>query len=94
MASGGEPGLQACAFDGSICAGQVASTPLYSGSSLTLLQALAQHFLWFTAHPGTSKQALSEVLHMEHHTLLPPDNVLPDSYTSAMKVIGLFLYSQ
>jgi len=50
---------------------------------VTLLQTLAQYFEWFTAHPGTSKEAFSEVLHLQHSTL-PNGNLLPDSYAAAL----------
>ena len=65
--------------------------PLYSGSNLTVLEAVAQHFEWFTAHPGTSKQALSSMLHMQHNKILPEGNLLPDSYVSARRMIEPFL---
>ena len=60
--------------------------PLYSGANTTLLETLAKHFEWFTSHPGTSKQALSELLRLEH-SILPEDNILPDSYSSAFRLI-------
>lgn len=67
------------------------TTPLYSGSSITLLEAVAEHLFWFTNHPGTSKQAVSDILSMQHHTILPKGNVLPDSYQKAMKVAQPFM---
>lgn len=52
---------------------------------VTLLEAVAEHLLWFTDHPGTSKQALIDILHiMQHHTILP---TLPDSYYKALKIV-------
>ncbi len=69
----------------------VATTPLYAGATVTILQAVVQYFLWFTSHPGTSKEALSDILYMQHHTLLPPNNLLPDSYESALKLIESLL---
>ena len=65
--------------------------PLYSGSNMTVLEAVAQHFEWFTDHPGTSKEALSSMLHMQHNKILPEDNLLPDSYVSARRMIEPFL---
>ena len=31
-----------------------ATLPLYSGAKITVLEAIAQFFEWFTNHPGTS----------------------------------------
>ena len=64
--------------------------PLYKGTKMTVSQALVKHFEWFTSHPGTSKEALSELLHMER-SILPNDNLLPDSYYSALRLIEPFL---
>ena len=66
------------------------NAPLYSGANVTLLQTLAQYFEWFIAHPGTSKEAFSEVLHLQHSTL-PNGNLLPDSYAAALQIIEPFL---
>ena len=63
---------------------------LYSGANVTLLETLAKHFEWFTSHPGTSKEALSEPLCMEH-SILPEGNLLPDSYSSAYRLIEPYL---
>ena len=65
----------------------IATTPLYTGATITVLQAIVQNFSWFTTHPSKSKEALNDILHMQHHTLLPQDNQLPDSYDSALKLI-------
>ena len=43
-------------FDASQFEHEVAIAPLYEGASVTVLEAVAQHLLWFTDHPGTSKQ--------------------------------------
>lgn len=56
--------------------------PLYDGANVTILQTLAKHFNWFTSHPGTSKEALSGVLKVQHD-ILPKGHLLPDSYASA-----------
>ena len=64
---------------------------LYECSSITLLEAIAEHLHWFTKHPGTSKQALSEVLYMQHHTILPKGNILPDSYKIAIRIVKSYL---
>ena len=55
------------------------------------LEAVAHHMVWFKNHPGTNKDASSNVLSMQHHHILPQPNLLPDSYTAAMKVVEPFL---
>ena len=62
------------------------TTPLYEASSLTVLDALVQYFLWFCEHPGISKEALSSLLATQHG-ILPPGNQLPSSYETALRVI-------
>ena len=69
----------------------LATTPLYEGASISLLEALVEHFLWFSEHPGISKQALSDVISMQHHRILPYGNVLPASYEAALKLIEPYL---
>ena len=68
-----------------------ALVPLYEGAEVTLLEAITQHFDWFTAHPGTSKQALSHILHMQNSSILLAGNHLPSSYDAALKIIDPFL---
>ena len=60
--------------------------PLYSKSSITVLQTLAKMFEWFTSHPGTSKEALSGVLKLQSE-ILPVGNSLPKSYKEAHRII-------
>lgn len=69
----------------------IATTPLYEGSSTTVLQTLVQLFTWFSEHPGISKEALLSLLYLQHHTILPPGNLLPDSYQAALTEIEPFL---
>ena len=64
---------------------------LYDGSNMTVLEAVAHHMLWFTEHPGTSKDALSGILNMQHHSILPQPNLLPDCYSAALSLIEPFL---
>ena len=64
--------------------------PLYDGAGVTVLQTLAKHFEWFTSHPGTSKEALSDVIQMQHD-ILPKGHRLPSSYHSARTLIEAFL---
>lgn len=68
-----------------------AVAPLYEGASISVLQAVSHHLDWFTAHPGTSKEALSDILHLQHHCILPSDNLLPGNYKDAMKIVQPFL---
>ena len=69
----------------------VVHSALYTSASITVLQALAQIFQWFTAHPGTSKEAVSELLSMQHNVLFPAGNLLPESYYDAHQLIEPFL---
>lgn len=78
-------------YDLKVYESESATQPLYEHSEVTLLQALVQYFTWFSEHPGISKTALSDILYMQHHSILPPGNVLPDSFDRAMKVIEPFL---
>ena len=68
-----------------------AITPLYEGATVTLLEAVAKHLLWLTEHLGTSKKALTDILYMQHHSILPKGNLLPDSYQAALKIVNSFL---
>ncbi len=70
---------------------EIATTPLYDGCQLTVLQALVQYFTWFCEHPGMSKGALSAMFFMQHHTFLPKGNKLPDSYDVALRAIEPYL---
>lgn len=58
---------------------------------MTVLEAVVKIFSWFSKHPGISKEALSDSLHMQHHEILPPGNLLPDSYTAAHQLIDPYL---
>ena len=60
---------------------------MYNGASMTVLQALVQFFTWFSEHPGISKEALSSLLHIQHHNILPPGTLLPTSYQAALTAI-------
>ena len=53
------------------------------------MEALVEHFLWFSEHPGISKQAL--VIFMQHNRILPPGNILPVSYEATLKLIEQYL---
>lgn len=49
-----------------LCENSNAMQPLYDGAKVTVLEALTQFFEWFTDHPGTSKEALSNMFYMRH----------------------------
>lgn len=70
---------------------QLSCTPLYEGASLSLLNALVKYFKWYSEHPGISKEALSDILRLEHSEVLPSGNKLPSSFTDAMKLVEPFL---
>ena len=58
-------------FDPTLYDRSEATCPLYEGSNVSVLEAVAHHMVWFTNHPGTSKDALFNVLSMQHHHILP-----------------------
>ena len=78
-------------YDFSLYDSGAATTPLYPGAQITVLQAIFQYLYWFTEHPSISKDALSDLLHFQHHNVLPPGNLLPNSYEKAMKLVEPFL---
>jgi len=69
----------------------VVHSDLYPNANLSVLKALSHIFQWFTSHPGTSKEAVSEMLSMQHKFLLPKENLLPESYHDAHQLIKPFL---
>ena len=79
------------AYDSSVYSSGIASEILYEGASITVLDALVRHFTWFSEHPGISKDALSDMLHSQHHHLLPYGNKLPASYEVALNAIEPYL---
>ena len=38
---------------------------------LTRLQVIVDHLIWFTEHPSISKDAFSDMLHIQHFSTLP-----------------------
>lgn len=68
-----------------------ANLPLFEGSAVNVLQALAGYLLWFMEHPGTSKSGLSDLLRLHHDEILPPGNNLPSLYDEAISFIKPFL---
>ena len=77
-------------FDPSVYDHTFANTPLYPGSSVTLLQAVASQFLWFSSNPGISKESLSYQFCVQK-CLLPSGNLLPGNYDEAYSVIKPYL---
>ena len=71
-------------FSGQMCSSDVGIIPLYENTPVTVLQALHQHFMWFTHHPSVSKDAFLDMLYTLHHHTLPHGNLLPDSYDKAV----------
>ena len=67
-----------------------ATLPLFERSPHSVLQSLVKYFTWFCEHPGISKEALSSALAMQHQ-LLPPNNNLPNSYETALRIIEPYL---
>ena len=55
---------------------QLSCTPLYDGASLSLMDALVKYLKWFSEHPGISKEALTDILKLEHNEVLPRGNIL------------------
>ena len=68
-----------------------ANLRLFEGSTVNVLQALCGYFSWFTEHPGTSKNALSDLLRLHRDEILPQGNNLPSSYDEAISFIKPFL---
>ena len=67
-------------FDASLySSSECAKAPLYPGSSVTLLQAVASQFLWFSSNPGISNESLSHQFTVQKY-LLPVNNILPNNY--------------
>ena len=77
-------------FDPSVYDHTSANTPLYPGSSVTLLQAVASQCLWFSSNPGISKESLSYQFCVQK-CLLPSGNLLPSNYDEAYSVIKPYL---
>ena len=63
---------------------RLSKTPLFNGSSTTVMDALVAYLGWFSEHPGISKEVLSEILRVQHDQILPSGNKLPSSYNAAI----------
>ena len=55
------------------------------------MDALVKYLKWFSEHPGICKDALSDILRLEHNEVLPSGNKLPSSFADAMKLAEPFL---
>ena len=69
----------------------LSSTPLYDGANISMMDAIVKYLSWFSEHPGISKEALSDILSLHHHEVLPQGNRLPASYRDIMKLAEPFL---
>ena len=45
---------------------QLSSTPLYDGAEITVMDVIVKYLSWFSEHPGISKEALSDMLSLQH----------------------------
>ena len=70
---------------------QLSSTPLYDGADISVMDAIVKYHSLFSEHPGISKEALSDILSLQHHEVLPRGNRLPASYSDVMKLVEPFL---
>lgn len=64
---------------------------MYDGAATTVLEAVMEHMLWFSEHSGMSKEALSNMLQLQHQQILPHGNKLPKNYEAAWKLVAPFL---
>lgn len=64
---------------------------LYSGSSLSSIQAVSLLMSWFSSFPGISKQALNSLLNLLHTKILPQGNILPSNYCQAVAKLRPYL---
>ena len=63
-------------YDMSLYGNNLSSISLYDGGQVSVLEAVAKCFCWFSEHPGVSKEALSDSLLLQHE-MLPKYNRLP-----------------
>ena len=70
---------------------KLSSSPLYDGAEISVMDAIVKYLSWFSEHPGISKEALSDMLSLQHHEVLPRGNRHPASYSDIMKLVEPFL---
>lgn len=71
---------------------EVATTKLFPGSRITVLEALFAKFRTFCAHPFSTKTELDELFRADNMFNLPESNHMPSSYREARKLIEPFLF--
>ena len=64
---------------------------LLPGTSLPSIQAVTMLVSWFSSFPGMSKESFSNLLNILAKHILPASNILPTSYSSALKLIQPYL---
>ena len=64
------------------------SEELYVNAPVTILKAVTILLLWFSSFPGVSKSAFSRLLYILGNFVLPTDDLLPLSYSEAMKFVN------
>ena len=64
--------------------------PVYPGADFTLLDVLANDFLWFASTPSLSKNALQKQLKLKAKTY-PKGNTYPDTLHKAFALVGPFM---
>lgn len=83
-----EDPFDSCGFDSNDVLGEGIDEELYPSANVTLMQALAILFAWFSSFPGLSKEAFHRLLYLLHTFLLPAGNKLPPSYYKAHAMIS------
>ena len=68
--------------------GKDSDKKLFDSSNVSVIQAVAILFSWFSAYPGISQEAFSRLLYLLHTFLLPTGNNLPRSYYKAHAMIS------
>lgn len=83
-----EDPFDSCGFDSNDVLSEGIDEELYPSANVTLMQALAILFAWFSSFPGLSKEAFHQLLYLLHTFLLPAGNKLPPSYYKAHAMIS------
>ena len=77
-----------CGLDAADVLEEDVDEKLHPSSDVTIMQALAILFAWFSAFPGLSKEAFDRLLYVLHTFLLPSGNKLPPSYRKAHAMVN------
>ncbi|XP_022100010.1 uncharacterized protein LOC110984295 [Acanthaster planci] len=67
------------------------NAPLFTGSEVSVLQAVTMLLSVHGLFPGVSQRAIGEIFRILHYFILPAGNGLPDSFVAAKKLVGEFL---